>query len=250
MSPVVIATIAFALILTGTIAGALIRSRLPEPHLTGDSKEVIRLATALVGTLTAVVLALLFAATRTSYEHTSGYVSRIAADISELDEILRDYGPEATPVRQRLRAEIGPLIDSIWQEEAHKAGRPTRFQGSHDASATYLLRQLQPANPVQASLQARALAVAADIAQSRLALSAQPPDSVSHPFIIVLVLWLTFIFTTFSMSAKPNPTLTIVLGVCVLSSSAAVYLILELGQPFDGLMQVPNATLRGALRPI
>lgn len=250
MSPVVIATIAFALILTGTITGALIRSKLPEPHLTGDSKEVIRLATALVGTLTAVVLALLFAATRTSYEHTSGYVSRIAADISELDEILRDYGPEAIPVRQRLRTEIGPLIDSIWQEEAHKAGRATRFQGSHDASATYLLRQLQPKNPVQASLQARALAVATDIAQTRLALSAQPPDSVSHPFIIVLVLWLTFIFTTFSMSAKPNPTLTIVLGVCVLSSSAAVYLILELGQPFDGLMQVPHETLRGALRPI
>ena len=103
---------------------------------------------------------------------------------------------------------------------------------------------------MQVSLQARALAITTDIAQTRLALFAQPPDSVSHPFIIVLVLWLTFIFTTFSMSAKPNPTLTIVLGVCVLSASAAVYLILELGQPFDGLMQVSNNTLRSALRPI
>ncbi|WP_395710938.1 hypothetical protein [Reyranella sp.] len=244
------ATVAFALILAGTIAGTMLRSRLPEPHLTGDSKEVIRLATALVGTLTAVVLALLFAATRTSFEHTSSYVSRLAADITELDEILRDYGPEAAPVRTQLRAEIGPLIDSIWQEQAVKAGRPTSLRTAHDASATYLLRQLQPKNSVQASLQARALAITTDIAQTRLALFAQPPDSVSHPFIIVLVLWLTFIFTTFSMSAKPNPTLTIVLGVCVLSASAAVYLILELGQPFDGLMQVSNDTLRSALRPI
>ena len=250
MSPIVIATIAFALILAGTIGGTLIRSRLPEPHLTGDSKEVIRLATALVGTLTAVVLALLFAATRASYEHTSGYVSRLGADITELDEILHDYGPEANPVRQQLRAEIGPLIDSIWREEAQAAGRPTTFRAAHDASASYLLRQLQPKNAVQASLQARANAVAVDIAQTRVALFARPPDSVSHPFIIVLVLWLTFIFTTFSMSAKPNPTLTIVLGVCVLSASAAVYLILELGQPFDGLMQVSNDTLRAALRPI
>jgi hypothetical protein len=244
------ATVAFVFILAGTIAGTLLRSRLPEPHLTGDSKEVIRLATALVGTLTAVVLALLFAATRTSFEHTSGYVSRLSADIVELDEILRDYGPEAAPVRTQLRAEIGPLIDSIWQEQAAKAGRPTSLRTAHDASATYLLRQLQPKNALQASLQVRALAIATDIAQTRLALFAQPPDSVSHPFIIVLVLWLTFIFTTFSMSAKPNPTLTIVLGVCVLSASAAVYLILELGQPFDGLMQVSNDTLRSALRPI
>jgi hypothetical protein len=244
------ATIAFCFILAGTIAGTLLRSRLPEPHLTGDSKEVIRLATALVGTLTAVVLALLFAATRTSFEHTSSSVSRLSTDIVELDEILRDYGPEAAPVRQQLRTEIGPLIDSIWQEEAISAGRPTNMRAPHDASATYLLRQLQPKNPVQASLQARALAISSDIAQTRLALFAQPPDSVSHPFIFVLVLWLTFIFTTFSMSAKPNPTLTIVLGVCVLSASAAVYLILELGQPFDGLMQVSNDTLRTALRPI
>ncbi len=250
MSPIVVATIAFGLILTGTIAGTLIRSRLPEPHLTGDSKEVIRLATALVGTLTAVVLALLFAATRTSFEHTSSYVSRLAADITELDEILRDYGPEAAPVRQQLRAEVGPLIDSIWREQAQEAGRPTNLRASHDASASYLLRQLQPKNPMQASLQARAVAITTDIAQTRLALFAQPPDSVSHPFVIVLVLWLTFIFTTFSMSAKPNPTLTIVLGVCVLSASAAVYLILELGQPFDGLMQVSNGTLRMALQPI
>lgn len=244
------ATMAFCFILAGTIAGTMLRSRLPEPHLTGDSKEVIRLATALVGTLTAVVLALLFAATRTSFEHTSSYISRLAADITELDEILRDYGPEATPVRTQLRAEIGPLIDSIWQEEAAKGGRQTSLRTAHDASATYLLRQLQPKNPVQASLQARALAITTDIAQTRLALFAQPPDSVSHPFVIVLVLWLTFIFTTFSMSAKPNPTLTIVLGVCVLSASAAVYLILELGQPFDGLMQVSNNTLRYALKPI
>ncbi|MFO1160434.1 MAG: hypothetical protein U1E60_16465 [Reyranellaceae bacterium] len=250
MSPIVMACIAFALILAGTIAGALMRSRLPEQHLTGDSKEVIRLATALVGTLTAVVLALLFAATRTSFEHTSSFVSRLAADITELDEILRDYGPEAAPVRKQLRAEIGPLIDSIWQEQAEMAGRPTNLRGPHETSAAYLLRQLQPQNPVQSSLQVRALAVTADIAQTRLALFAQPPDSVAHPFVIVLVLWLTFIFTTFSMSAKPNTTLTIVLGVCVLSASAAVYLILELGQPFDGLMQVSNDTLRTALRPL
>jgi hypothetical protein len=242
--------ISFGFILAGTIAGTILRSRLPEPHLTGDSKEVIRLATALVGTLTAVVLALLFAATRTSFEHTSGHVSRLAADITELDELLRDYGPEAAPARKQLREEIGPLIDSIWQEEAKRAGRPTNLRPPRDASATYLLRQLQPKNGVQVALQARALAISNDIAQTRLALFAQPPDSVSHPFIVVLVLWLTFIFTTFSMSAKPNPTLTIVLGVCVLSASAAVYLILELGLPFDGLMQVSNDTLRSALRPL
>ena len=72
---------AFALILGSTILGAIARAKLPEHHLTGDSKDVIRLSTALVATLTALVLALLFAATRTSFERTSASVSRLAADI-------------------------------------------------------------------------------------------------------------------------------------------------------------------------
>ena len=94
---------AFALILGSTILGAIVRGRLPEHHLTGDSKEVIRLATALVATLTALVLALLFAATRASFEHTSTSVSRLATDITELDQVLEEYGPEAAPIRRKLR---------------------------------------------------------------------------------------------------------------------------------------------------
>src|SRR3981189_2186115 len=99
---------AFALILAGTILGAIVRSRLPEHHLTGDSKEVIRLATALVATLTGLVLALMFAATRTSFEHTSAAVSRLAVSFTELDEVLEDYGPEALPIRKQLRVDLGP----------------------------------------------------------------------------------------------------------------------------------------------
>ena len=245
------ATTAFALILVGTILGAIVRSKLPEHHLTGDSKEVIRLATALVATLTALVLALLFAATRASFEHTSASVSRLATDISELDELLEEYGPEGTAIRKQLRYEIGPLIDAMWRDDAIAAGRAVpATRPKHNSGALSMLRDLQPRTPAQASLQARALQIGTDIQQTRLGLLAQPPDSVSTPFMVVLVLWMVFLFTTFSMSAKPNPTLAIVLFVCILSASAAIYLILELGLPFGGLMQVSNDSLREALTPL
>lgn len=250
MNPIAIATTAFCLILAGTMLGMWARSKLPEHHLTGDSKEVIRLATALVGTLTAVVLALLFAATRTSFEHTSSSVSRLAADISELDEILDEYGPDAAPIRRQLRAEMGPLMDSIWRDDAVAAGRLIPSRTSHSQGALYMVRELQPKTFVQTSLQTRALQIVTDIAQTRLLLFAQPPDSVSTPFMVVLVLWLVFIFTTFSMSAKPNWTLGMVLCICILSASGAVYLIIELGLPFGGLMQVSNDGLRSALAPL
>jgi len=250
LNPIVMSASAFALILGGAIAGAVVRSKLPEHHLTGDSKEVIRLSTALVATLTALVLALMFAATRASFEHTAASISRLATDISELDDVLEEYGPEAVPIRKQLREEMGPLIDAMWREDAIAAGRVAPGRAKHNSTALAMVRDLQPRTPGQASLHARALQISTDIQQTRLGLFAQPPDSVSTPFMVVLILWMMFLFTTFSMSAKPNPTLAIVLFVCILSASGAIYLILELGLPFDGLMQVSNESLREALAPI
>jgi hypothetical protein len=81
-------------------------------------------------------------------------------------------------------------------------------------------------------------------------LLSQPPDSLSRPFIAVLVLWLCFIFASFSMSSKANPTLVAVLLICGFTAATAIYLILELGQPFEGLLQLSSKALRHALPPL
>lgn len=248
MSPILQAGIAFPLILASAILGAWLRTRLPEHHLSGDSKDVIKLSVALIATMSALVLALLFASTRTSFERTSGYVSRMTADIVELDKLLAEYGPEAKPLRVALRAEVGPLIDSIWQ--ADTPAQSASHDKNHGDSVLYMLRALVPANPIQSSIQARALQVSTDLDQTQLALISQPGDSISNTFIVVLVIWLMFIFGVFSMSAPPNPTLFVVLFLCIFSASAAIYLILELGLPFGGLMQVSPDTLRAALKPL
>jgi hypothetical protein len=223
-----------------------LRRALPEQHLSGDSKDVIKLATALVATMSALVLALLFASTRQSFEHTSMAVSRLTADLTQLDRVLSEYGPEAAPLRTALRAEVGPLIDSIWKENA--ARRPPVAEKPHEQSVLYMIRELSPKTTVQSSLQARALQLSTDLVEIQLNLSSQPPDSISTPFIDVLILWLMFIFAVFSMSSPSNATLMAVLFLCILSASGAVYLILELGQPFDGLMQVPDDGLHSALK--
>ena len=243
--------IAFGLILASIALGLLGRSRLPEEHLSGDSKDVIRLATALIGTMSAVVLALLFASTRTSYEATSTNVSQLMARLIELDHALQEYGPEARDLRAMLRGDVVAIVDSIWQGDPD-----VRRQAEPDQAAMQevmvlgQVRQLSPAGPVQANLQARALSIATDIEKIRLTLLAQPPDSLSRPFVSVLVIWLCFIFASFSMSSKANLTLVCVLVVCAFAASSAIYLILELGQPFDGLLQIPNAALRHALPPL
>jgi hypothetical protein len=246
LSSVGIAAIAFALILGSAGAGVGLRHALPEQHLSGDSKDVIKLATALVGTMSALVLALLFASTRQSYEHTSMAVSRMATDLAQLDQVLTEYGPEAAPLRTALRGELNPLIDSIWKENA--AGRSGGGAKPHEQSVLYMIRSLSPKSEIQVSLRARALQLSTDLTEIQLGLSSQLPDSISTPFIDVLILWLMFIFTVFAMSSPSNATLITVLFLCILAASGAIYLILELGSPFDGLMQIPNDGLRSALK--
>ena len=245
-----ISLVSLMLIVASVWLGQVLRRRLPDHHLAGDSKEVIRLATALIGTMAAVVLALLFSSTRSSYEITNHNVARLTAGIMELDTLLEEYGgTDSAALRRVLRADIERTVAAIWRDDAQITPQLVQPAAPRD-TVLYRLRQLVPADPLQVSLQARALAVSTDLDQTRLTLFAQPPDSLAKPFILVLVLWLCFIFATFSMSSSANPTLVVVLLACALAASTAIYLILELGQPFDGLLQIPSDALRTALKPV
>lgn len=240
----------FALILLSIGGGLFLRYKLPDSHLSGDSKDVIRLATALIGTMAAVVVALLFASTRTSYEATNSHVARLTAGVVELDQLLKEYaGPESLVLRRALRSDVDSMVSAIWRDNAPVSGELLR-PVTQEETVLYKLRELEPKTPVQNAIKTRALAVSNDIEQTRLTLLSQPPDSLSRPFIAVLVLWLCFIFASFSMSSKANPTLVAVLLICGFTASTAIYLILELGQPFDGLLQLSNSALRYALPPL
>jgi amino acid transporter len=247
---VIIALSSFALILISIGGGLFLRYKLPDSHLSGDSKDVIRLATALIGTMAAVVVALLFASTRSTYEATNSQVARLTAGVVELDQLLKEYGgAESLVLRRALRSDVGSMISAIWREDAPVSGELLR-PVTQEETVLYKLRQLEPKTPVQTSIKARALVVSNDIEQTRLTLLSQPPDSLSRPFIAVLVLWLCFIFASFSMSSKANATLVTVLLICGFTAATAIYLILELGQPFDGLLQLSNKALRHVLPPL
>ena len=247
---VIISVGSFALILISIAGGLFLRYKLPDSHLSGDSKDVIRLATALIGTMAAVVVALLFASTRSSYEATNSNVARLTAGVVELDQLLKEYGgKESLALRSALRSDTASMVSAIWRNDAPMTGQILR-PVMQEETVLYKLRQLEPTTPVQTAIKTRALVVSNDIEQTRLTLLSQPPDSLSRPFIAVLVLWLCFIFASFSMSSKANPTLVIVLLICGFTASTAIYLILELGQPFDGLLQLSNKALRHALPPL
>jgi Na+/H+ antiporter NhaC len=251
MNDLLISLLIFAVIFGGAIVGALIRPLLSEKHLTADSRDVVKMTTGLIGTLAALVLGLLIASSKGAYDQKTAQVRRLTATIILLDDLLAQYGPEAAHVRTLLRRGILPLSDRIWHEEQAPSGRSVRFESTAESSAFESeLERLSPANDTQRSLQSRAIQAFTEGAQIRLQLFTQVGGSIPIPFLIILVFWLSAIFVSFTLFAQTNLIVMASLFVGALSFASAIFLVLELGDPFSGLMGISSATLRGALLPL
>ncbi len=251
MSAIALSCIALACISGGALLGMFLRSTLAEHHLSGDAKDVVRLGTGLIGTIAALVLGLLIGSAKSSYDTQSTQVKQLTANIVLLDNFLEQYGPETAGVRNLLRRGVNILSDRMWRESNSDPAKSAPFEASAASEAFYLkLQELSPQNDSQRSLQARAIQLSTDIAQTRLLLFAQMGNSIPMPFLVVLIFWLTIIFASFSLFAQPSAIVIGSLFIFALSAAGAIYLVLELGQPFAGLMQISSAPLRNALAPL
>jgi hypothetical protein len=251
MIDLLISLLVFAVIFGGALLGVVIRPLLSESHLQPESKDVVKMATGLIGTLAALVLGLLIASANTSFDQKVNQVRQLTAAIIIIDDLLAQYGPEAVPLRTRLRQSVPLLANRIWHEQEISPASPVHFEPTTQSSAfENELQRLSPGNDTQRSLQSRAIQAFAEGAQTRLLLFAQAGGSIPVPFLIILVFWLSAIFVSFTLFARVNLVVMASLLICALSFAGAIFLVLELDNPFRGLMGISSATLRGALSPL
>ena len=243
--------IAFACIFGGTFLGMFIRSRLPQHRLSGDTKDVVRMGTGLIATIAGLVLGLLIASANSAHVSQSSQVRQLTANVVLLDRTLAMYGPETDSLRNLLRHGVAVMVGRIWREGGSDSHTAEPFEASEAALVFYEgIMKLSPSNDVQRSLQAKAIDASADLAKARLLLFVNAGESIPMPFLVILLAWLTILFATFSLFDDNNPVTIAGLGVCALSTAAAIFLILELGHPFTGLMAISDEPLRNALAPL
>src|SRR5450631_1598769 len=133
MNPLLISLLVFAVIFGGALVGMMVRPLLSEHHLQPDSRDVVKMATGLIGTLAALVLGLLIASAKGSFDQKTSQVRQMTTTIILLDDLLAQYGPEGTPVRNLLRQSIQPLANRIWHEEVVPTGKLVHFESTAEA---------------------------------------------------------------------------------------------------------------------
>jgi hypothetical protein len=136
MNALALSAIIFVLTLGGIFLGTLLRRTLPEHHLDEHAKDVVRLGVGLIATIAALVLGLLIAAAKGSFDTQSTHVKHITADLILLDNVLAQYGPEALPIREQMRSTVDPFAHRLWQEK--ETGTQGPFETEAAAEHVYL----------------------------------------------------------------------------------------------------------------
>jgi Protein of unknown function (DUF4239) len=248
MSPITISLIVFGCVFGGALVGMFLHSFLPAHHLDSNSRETVRLSMGLVGTTLALVLGLLIASGKGYFDTQSSEVTQIAADSVLMDRILRHYGPETKEIRTLLRGSVAHMVDVTWARDG--SDNADSEASSTSEALVGNIQGLSPQNDNQRFLQSQALTTAIKLGQTRSLMLSQQTATVPTRLLAILVLWLVMLFMSFGLFVRGNVTVVVSQFASALAVCSAIFLILEMYQPYGGLIQVSSAPLRAALMRI
>ena len=251
MSSIAISIITLACLTAGFLLGTRLQHRLPGHHLSKESQDTVKLGTGIVATMSALILGLLVSSAKNSFDTLNIAIAENGARIIQLDHLLAEYGPETRACRDRLKNSLAERVAKIWNKAAPaESGLLAVEKSTAIANLQTSLSVLIPGNDLQKSALTQARQISDDIWQKRLLMLEEQQEPVTPVFLVLLVFWLTMLFLSIGLFAPGNGTVFAVLLVCALSVASAVFLILEMSHPLDGLIKVSDAPLLKALELI
>jgi hypothetical protein len=248
-NPEIIGFIVFLILLAGAFVGWTLRHLMPA-QFTDDTKSLVSVSTAVVATVSALVLGLLISNANSSFSAIGGEVTTLSAQILRLDQMLRRYGPDAKPARETLRQYAEHKTADMFPDN------PADFDLAD--STTYQLLQrvedqvlaLKPANPRDQWWLGQAMTLASKIGDTRWLLTQQLGQGTPKAVVALRVFWLTLLFGSFGLFAPRNFISAVTLTLCALAVAGAVGMILELEKGFGGLVHISQDPMRHAVEAL
>jgi hypothetical protein len=226
--------------------GMRLRARLPDHHLSDETKEAVRIGMGSVATMAALVLGLLVAST-SAYDTEKAEVIQMAAKVTYLDQLLANCGPPAAESREVLQRAMRSALLRIWPEAEVGQGTPAPASvWSQDLPQA--IQRIAASDDAQRTFKSQAASLANELGQMRWLLFEQMESSISVPLLLIMVFWLALTFISVGLFAPPNGTVVTAQFLAALSVAGAIFLILELDQPFGGLIKISSHPMVNALK--
>jgi hypothetical protein len=255
------AGLVLVILLGSSALGLFVRPLLSERHRSREVIEFVQLVVAMVMTFAALVLGLLTSSAKSSFDKMGNDLRTLAIELIQLDRPLREWGTETQPTRELLRAYTAFAIATTWTGEPRPPGDhyPTQVatkSGWHIESSVMgdmlerierEIRQLEPQDPMHCRLSVTCIAQIERLMQTRWRVIEEAGSSISTPYYVVLVFWLTVVFASFGLNAPINPLSYTIIALGGLAIASAIFVILDMDTPFDGIFAVSSQPMRDAL---
>ncbi len=230
------------------LLGMWLRAHLPPHHLDNDTQSSVREVNGLIATMTALVLGLVTASAQDSFSKVGAAVEHTAADVVALDRLLARYGPETMEIRSTLRRAVEHRIHAIWDTGPGATIVPISTDPAQEFERIgTMISNLEARSGNQQWLKSQALESTESLLAARWGIFAGRKSVIPDAFLIIITFWLTAAFAGYALFAPRNGTMTGILMVSAFSVACAIFLILELGNPFDGRIVVSGDSMHFAL---
>jgi hypothetical protein len=236
------------LLFASAMMGMLVARFLPHGHLSAETKNVVSVSTAVVGTLSALVVGLLISSANTSFAAKANEVGQISGDLIRLDRLLRRYAPETQGIRMQLHRYGAATLQDLFPPDNR---RTTAVES--DATMNILesvetdILALTPATDTQRWLKEQALDMTTALASTRWQLVQEEANRTPVQLVILMLFWFVIIFMSFGLFSPRNATAAVAILLCAVGVGSAIRMETEFQDPFHGVIRIPSAPLAHAL---
>ena len=233
------------------LVGLYLKRLLPERHMSMGSRDMIGAIMGLLSLLLALVLGILVGSAHEFFANQKAELESLGARSLELELAFRQYGPETEPLRQMMKGSVQEAYEAAvgnpkaYEQHFELGGYLSKFEKWNDTLAS-----LTPHTPQQTELLSSIRSISASFQQTRLLMSEQLASSISWPLLVIVVAWALLLFCGFGVMSGLNPTSVVALAFGAFAVATAIFLILELNQPFSGLFHLPTMSIEATLRAL
>jgi hypothetical protein len=246
MSSLHVAFATWVAVLSAGLLGLVLSRVLPEAHTSDRSRDILGGSVGMMSLLLALVLGLLIWTAYGVTQTQKNELQLLTAHALEFDLEMKQYGAEGDKARQMLRTEMVWAHEQFWGDEQAKADALNVSYGNMASMNAYLV-SLKPATDAQRQLLNAAALHYGQIGETRLLMSLQLYDPVSWPLILIVIAWSCLLFCGYGVLSRPNLTTITALSLLGASVASAIFLILELSQPYTSSVRLSPALIEQAI---
>ncbi len=202
MNAYLIASIAFACVFAGSLVGLCLNAWLPDAHRSPASHDAIKLGTGMISVLASLVLGLLTASVKNSFDTTDGQTRTFAANLILLNQTLSDYGPETGKSQKLLRDYTARAIEDQWPQESDQSVQMEDTRSGQILDDTRrAIAELPTIDPDHQALRGSALRLMDTVLQTRWLMIERAESSIQPVYLVILITWIVLIFVSFGYNA-------------------------------------------------